>query len=155
LRFCTLAERPDLRRAYYDLLVEVVPEVPGDEPPEMIAWDAWCEEMDCPAKRAEACFFVLDEREDDRVVGIGELEFSEMRPGAAWHGFTAVARSHRGRGVARALKRRTILYARESGLHTLYTENEERNAPIRHINRVFGYTPVPAGLVFRGPIARA
>ena len=65
---------------------------------------------------------------------------------------TATRRSARGRGVASALKRATVLHARERGLRRLRTENEERNAPMLAINRRMGYRPTPAWLSMRGPL---
>jgi mycothiol synthase len=65
---------------------------------------------------------------------------------------TATRRDWRGRGVAGALKRAAVLWARERGLRRLRTENEERNAPMLAINRRMGYRPTPAWLSMRGPV---
>ncbi len=66
---------------------------------------------------------------------------------------TGTARAARGRGVATAIKRAMILWARdEAGLTALRTTNEERNAPMLAINRKLGYRPKPATLLVRGPI---
>ncbi|MCW2950245.1 MAG: hypothetical protein JWN41_1258 [Thermoleophilia bacterium] len=148
----SFAERPDLKRDAWAALVAALPDVPGDEPQAIPTFEKWTESHSGPQHRDDARFVALL---DGRVVGLGELELPAIaaRDGRAWHGFTAVHPDARGRGVALALKQRTIAWARDAGLSTLRTENEARNAPMRHINALFGYQPVPARVVIRGPLA--
>jgi GNAT superfamily N-acetyltransferase len=56
--------------------------------------------------------------------------------------FTCVARSHRGRGIARALKMETIVQAIDLGVDRVRTDNDFRNAPILHLNEDLGYRHV-------------
>ena len=59
----------------------------------------------------------------------------------------------RGRGIGGALKRTQIAWAKERGYERLSTMNEERNEPIRRLNRRYGYEPVPGRIFVRGPLA--
>jgi RimJ/RimL family protein N-acetyltransferase len=62
---------------------------------------------------------------------------------------TAVRRAWRGRGIASALKRAQIAWAKEHGFQRLTTTNEVRNAPMRRINEAFGYLPAPGRVWLR------
>ena len=69
------------------------------------------------------------------------------------HGFTAVRREARGRGVAGAVKRAQIAWARASGVPSLRTANELRLASMLELNRRLGYVPLYEEIVLRGPLA--
>ena len=66
---------------------------------------------------------------------------------------TGVKRAWRGRGVAGALKRAQIAWAKEQGYERLSTTNELRNEPIRRLNERLGYREAPGHIVVRGPLA--
>jgi mycothiol synthase len=66
---------------------------------------------------------------------------------------TADARAWRGRGIAEAIKRAQIRWAKANGLRVLRTANEVRIAAIRRLNERYGYRPEPAEIVMRGPLA--
>jgi mycothiol synthase len=146
----TLAAEPDLARDAYDVALESIPDVPGEEAhttPDYPTWRAY--EIDRSDGRPEAQFVALA---DGQVIGYAFLAISLSQPDTGWHLMTATRRAWRGRGVAGALKRATVLYARENGLRRLRTENEERNAPMLAINRRMGYRPTPAWVGLRGPL---
>jgi GNAT superfamily N-acetyltransferase len=67
---------------------------------------------------------------------------------------TGVKRAWRGRGIAGALKRAQIGWAKEQGYERLATHNELRNEPIRRLNEHLGYKEAPGRIIFRGPLAR-
>lgn len=76
-----------------------------------------------------------------------------FRPGTttvAWHDMTAVVRHWRGRGLAGALKRATIVWALDHGLEALETGNDDANAPMRAVNARLGYKPLPDEITMRG-----
>jgi mycothiol synthase len=50
----------------------------------------------------------------------------------------------RGRGIAHALKRATIRFARDRGAAYLWTSNDSTNAPMLAVNWRFGYRSRPA-----------
>ena len=62
-------------------------------------------------------------------------------------------RAWRGRGIAGALKRAQIAWAKQAGYEQLVTNNEERNVPIRRLNERLGYKPFEGRTLLRGPIS--
>jgi GNAT superfamily N-acetyltransferase len=147
----TWAERPELVRGIYEVSVEASPDVPGYEDEEHEPFEAWLEhDMRGPADRPEATFVAVA---GDEVVGYAKLSLStegKLRP---YHDLTAVKRSWRGRGVARALKAAQIRWAKANGYEELRTQNDERNEPIRRLNAEFGYRPMIGRIFLRGPLA--
>lgn len=152
----TLAERPELLAACYDVLVATIADAPSDEPVAAPPFEQWRAATTGSAGfRPEAMFVAVESADPERALGVAELTLSEARPHTGYHEYTAVRRESRGRGIARLLKMHTIQYARQIGLEQLSTENDERNAPMRHINISLGYRPDPARIVYRGPLAPA
>ena len=142
------AERPDLLDGMFEVAREANADIPGLD--SMIDWtfDEWkAFEIDRPSRPPELTFLAL---EGETVVGRAA---TDVIAGQASLGLTAVRRSHRRRGIARALKLAQIRAAKEAGYPRLLTENEETNEPIRRLNESLGYRPVPGNVVFRGPLA--
>ncbi len=151
IRIATLAEEPELRRGMYAVALHAIADVPAAEPIPPPDYEHWCAmELDRPDMPPDGQFVAVSE--EGQVVGYALLSLSSAQLDTAWHCMTATAREQRGRGVASALKRATVLYAREHGLRRLRTENEERNAPMLAINRRMGYRPTPAWLTLKGPL---
>jgi GNAT superfamily N-acetyltransferase len=144
------AERPELARAMYAVACEAYPDVPGEEDAEIAPYEAWLSmDMQGASDRPEATFVALAR---DDVVGYAKLSLSNARPGVAMHDITGVLRAWRGRGIAGALKRAEIAWAKEQGFTRLETYNEERNEPVQRLNRKHGYRLEPGTVVVRGPI---
>ncbi len=97
----------------------------------------------------EAYFIAVDQGE---YVGLSELSRDLAQPDRLNTGFTAVARSHRRRGIATALKVCAITYAQRHGYVSIKTDNEEHN-PMYAINLALGFIPQPAWLDFQKIIA--
>ena len=93
--------------------------------------------------RPEATFVALAGGE---VAGYAKLSLAKADTKVAYHDMTGVTRAFRGRGIAAALKRAQIRWAKEAGYEKLQTENEVRNEPIRRLNARHGYELQP-GLV--------
>jgi GNAT superfamily N-acetyltransferase len=89
----------------------------------------------------------------DQVVGYAKLAISGSRGNVAWHDLTGVRRAWRGRGIAGALKRTQINWAKANGFRQLKTHNEERNEPVQRLNRRHGYRQEPGSVTVRGPLA--
>ena len=142
----TLAERPELLPQVYDVAREVYVDQPGREDSDigsLEVWQAWA--VDPNPKDA----FVVALAED-RAVGFG---FLVVHGDEAEHQMTGVARAWRGRGIAEAIKRAHIRWAKANGVRVLRTANEVRIAAIRRLNERYGYRPEPTEIVMRGPLA--
>ena len=140
-------ERPDAVEPMYEVFLEAVEDVPGAGPAETIqSWRA--REIDRPSRSPDLAFLAIA---DGEVVGYAVLDLlgDEGR-----HGFTAVKRAWRRRGVATALKQAQIAAAAERGLARLVTSSEERNLPMRSLNEKLGYRPDSdrSTVVMRGPL---
>jgi GNAT superfamily N-acetyltransferase len=142
----TRAERPDLVPAMYELALQAYPDQPGranSRISDYEGWRGWSIEPHPP----EACFFAVD---GERLVAYGFLEEGEEH----WtHGFMAVDRAHRGTGIAGAIKRAQIAWARTHGIERLRTATETRLASMRSLNDRLGYRPLYEEIVLRGQIA--
>ena len=140
-------ERPDVVEAMYEVFVEAEQDVPGAPTGETIeAWRA--REIDRPSRSPDLSFVAIAAGE---VVGYAVLDvFGDE----GHHGFTAVKRAWRRRGVAMALKRAQIDAACRRGLDRLITGSEERNLPMGSLNAKLGYRPDPewSTVVMRGPL---
>lgn len=147
----TLAERPDLVPALYEIAAESYPDQPGRGETRMSDFETW-RGWGLDPHPPEAFFIVLDGQgaPGDDVLGYG---FLEIEGDSGYHGFTAVARRARGRGVASAIKRAQIRWAKANGLRVLATANEARLAGLIALNERLGYRPRPAEIVMRGPLA--
>jgi GNAT superfamily N-acetyltransferase len=149
----SLDERPDLVDGIYRVAVESYPDIPGEGPTAPPTLEEFrILEIDRPTIPAGGFAIALDAATGS-VIGYASLMIMAGNPTVAWHGMTAVARSWRGRGVASALKRATILWAGANGLHALETANDEANAPMRAVNGRLGYQPIPDEIYYRGPVA--
>jgi GNAT superfamily N-acetyltransferase len=145
----TWAERPELARGIYEVAREAYPDVPGEDEV-MAPFADWLSvDMQGSGDRPEATFIALC---GDEVVGYAKFSLGDTRPDVAFHDMTGVKRAWRGRGIAAALKRAEIAWAKENGYTRLETFNEERNEPIRRLNERHGYRPEPGQIVVRGPI---
>jgi len=140
----TLAERPELARRVYEVAAEALPDVPGSEdwlPPPF-------EQFVASHLRGLVIFVALA---DGEAIGYAKLA---GRPDGrtADHGITAVRRDWRNRGVAQALKRAQIAWATTHGIGRLTAANEERNAPMQHINSLLGFRSIPGRVRLRAPV---
>lgn len=141
----TFADRPDLARAMYDVALVAHGDQPGRDGTSF-SFESW-QEWGLHAHPPEAHLIVLD---GEQVAAYGYLQEKDA---STWvHGFTAVARPWRGRGLAGAIKRAQVAYARERGIERLETATEVRLAGMRALNARFGYVPQYEEIVLRGPL---
>jgi len=151
IELVTWAERPELEHGLFEVYADSVRDVPGEEDAEVESFDEWLRnEMQSAGDRADGTFVALA---GDEVVGYAKFHFSAAQPTRVHHDLTGVKRAWRGRGIATALKAMQIRWAKENGYEELRTSNEERNAPIRKLNKRFGYEPAVGRIYLRGPLA--
>ena len=146
IRLFSRRERPEVVEAMYEVYVECDEDVPGSSGPMTLAgWRAL--DIDRPTRSPDLAFVAFD---GDEVVGYA---VADLFGDEGHHGFTAVKRAWRRRGVATALKRAQIAAATELGLKRLVTGSEERNLPMRSLNAKLGYRPDPelSVVVLQGP----
>ena len=149
----TLAARPDLVEGVHAVALATFDDIPGGEGPMAVGDLAEFRARDVDrAPIPKDAFFVAADTATGRAVGYASLMFLPGSTTRAYHDMTAVLRTFRGRGVARALKQATIAWAIDNGLTTLETGNDEANAPMRALNAQLGYQPLPDEVVMRGPL---
>jgi GNAT superfamily N-acetyltransferase len=153
IEIVTWAERPELSKGIYDVAVEAYPDMPGNEGDTIEPYDDWLvHDMQGSADRPEATFVALAGSE---VVGYAKFFLTAAQPTEAFHDTTGVKRAWRGKGVAGALKRAQITWAKDHGYERLVTGNEMRNEPIRRLNARLGYVEAPGRVMMRGPLFSA
>ena len=77
----------------------------------------------------------------DAIVGLTTTGDREGKDG--WTYMTGVARAHRGKGIAMALKVDVLARAKAAGRRAMCTVNDEPNKAMRGVNIKLGYQPVP------------
>jgi GNAT superfamily N-acetyltransferase len=146
IRIATLAElgpdNEDVLRRLHRLDTETTRDMPlSDEFVEM-PYNEWVRRLlESPSLTPDRVWIALD---GDRQVGLAFLARRGERAGSNW--FTAVDRGYRGKGIARALKLRTVEWAGQNGMDWIYTGNDISNAPMLAINIEMGYEALPASI---------
>jgi mycothiol synthase len=139
-----LAELDESRHAEaYEVWAECYPDMAVSPPIAAPTYEEWLEEE----VSGPVTFVALDA---DRIVGAAAL--LERVDGLAEHGLTAVRRTHRGRGIATALKQAVIHWAAENGFRELTTWTQDGNAAMQAVNLKLGYRPRPAVINVRRPL---
>jgi GNAT superfamily N-acetyltransferase len=148
IEIVTWASRPELTRGLHDVYCEAAPDIPGEDAVEAPSFESWlANDMQGESDRPDAVFVALAGAE---VVGYAKLAIRSADNEIAFHDLTGVKRAWRGRGIAAALKRAEIRWAKENGYAYLKTMNEERNEPIRRLNERHGYRLEPGFVTVRG-----
>jgi mycothiol synthase len=151
IQIVTWAERPELARGMYEVAREASPDIPGNDDDDIGTFEEWLSrDMQGESDRPEATFVALA---DGEVVGFAKFSVSRDQKERAFHDLTGVRRPWRGRGIASALKRTQIAWAKRQGYERLETMNEERNEPIRRLNERYGYRVVPGRILVSAPLA--
>jgi RimJ/RimL family protein N-acetyltransferase len=97
-----------------------------------------------PNAMPEATFLAVD-----RGAYVGMSALDRRGPADTLHqGFTGVLPSHRGRGIATALKLRAIAHARGPGVRAIRTRQHAGNAPMLRLNARLGFRRGPADVRF-------
>jgi GNAT superfamily N-acetyltransferase len=121
-------------------------DVPSPEPFTRSPFDVFVERtLTAPNFLPDAQIIAVDA---GRWVGMSGLWKSLATPKRLHTGFTGVARSHRRKGVATAMKVEGIRFARAYGAEIIGTDNEENN-PMYLLNLQLGFEPRLAELFYR------
>lgn len=127
----------DILRRLWQLNEETMQDIPTTLPHQPVTFEEF-QQWSGPDVRTDRSWVA---REGERVVAWSFLRYP--RVGRVWTGYTCCARSHRGRGIARAVKMETLGQAIELGVESVRTDNDEGNAPMLHINETLGYRRIP------------
>jgi len=145
------ADRPELAPGLWEVAREATPDIPGEEESDVGTLEEWlARDMQGDGDDPRAVFVAL---EGGEVLGYAKLSLARENTERAFHDLTGVRRAHRGRGIAAALKRTQIAWAKANGYTSLQTTNEVRNEPIRRLNERHGYVLGPGSVIVRATIA--
>ncbi|HEV7809929.1 MAG TPA: GNAT family N-acetyltransferase [Candidatus Limnocylindrales bacterium] len=152
----TLEARPDLLPSIHRVALDAFGDIPGGDEPMAVGdlAEFRARDVERPGIPPDG-FTIAVEVATGEAIGYASMIFSGAATTVAHHDMTAVQRSWRGRGVATALKRRTIAWAVERGVGALETSNDEANVGMQRINERLGFRPRPDELVLRGSVAEA
>jgi mycothiol synthase len=126
----------------YEMWLELrrdVPHPPSDETVD-ISFERYWEQNDRPQLLPAGYFIALDGEE---YVGTSQLWLSP-EPDMVRTGLTAVRRAYRRRGIAFALKIRSLEFGQAHGYKRVQTENELNNRGMLAINDQLGFVKNPA-----------
>jgi GNAT superfamily N-acetyltransferase len=155
IRIMTLAEigmeDETFLRQLYELDRDTHEDIPASESWGFPPLDEWRSVYVLGLGRSpDWCWVALD---GTRPVGLARL--SLRPPEAAWNAYTGVHRDYRGRGIARALKYRTIEWSRRNGVRFQYTGNEAENERMLAINIRLGYHMLPRDVEVRKEVEQS
>ena len=145
LTLSELEDDPDRNQKLYELEWLLDQDVPQPEPPTRVSFEFFLEHtLQNPNLLPDAYFVAVHDRD---YVGLSTL-WSSRGNADLYTGLTGVARAFRERGIALALKLRSIAYAREHGHPVIRTWNESNNLPMLAINERLGFVKQPAWIDF-------
>jgi GNAT superfamily N-acetyltransferase len=134
-----------LAREVYELDVVGSEDEPRPDDDTVMSFEDFVQrELGDPFALPDAQFVALD---GERLVGMSRLSRFSPVPGVLDQGFTTVLPGYRGRGIAQALKVRTVQYAQVHGYHEIRTGVMDSNAPMLQINHALGFRDHPAVLI--------
>ncbi|MCG9895875.1 MAG: GNAT family N-acetyltransferase [Fimbriimonadaceae bacterium] len=133
----------DRYRARYEFEMEVYSDIPLPEPFVPEPFEAWLESNLPDRRNHHRSWLVLD---GDRPVANTEFHGPLHAKESVQTWLTAVARSHRRRGLASALKAHALLWAKAAGYRWARTDNAETN-PMFNLNKELGFRWVYDNLV--------
>lgn len=142
---------PDYLQRIYDLRWPIVQDIPTPFSIKQEPFEDFLKFFEHPNFMPESNFFALD---GDQWVGLSNVKRVDGDPDYLSVGLTGVLPSHRRKGIAKALKLRTIAFAQKYGAKYIKTDNEENN-PMFYLNLQLGFEPRPALLNYGLKIAQA
>ena len=151
IRIVTLADEmqrePAALHKAFELHQDCRMDIPSVDPPTRQTLDEFRrDDIETPSALLDAFFIAIDK--DGRYLGVANLFLSLDDPTFLWHGITGVRREARGKGIAMALKLRTVQYAIDKGIEHIKTWNDVHNKPMLSINEAMGFTKQPAWVAY-------
>lgn len=148
IRLTTLAELgatdPEVRQRFYAFTQVIQADIPSPEPFTPLPYDIWAKRFEHTGYLPQANFLAL---EGNTLVGLSTL-WGREADDHLQTGATGIARSHRRRGIALALKLRALAFAKERGAPIVRTDNEVNNEGMLSINRALGFVQQPGWVGF-------
>ncbi|MBC8135551.1 MAG: GNAT family N-acetyltransferase [Fibrella sp.] len=141
------ASDPDADRKMWQAVMEMLPDVPSDEPFVPMPFDEFQTVVMNRPNLDHNGFFVAVDASTGDYVGISHL-WRRQADNDLDTGLTATKRSHRRKGIALALKLRVLQWAQANGFRALRTGNEVNNRPMLAINERLGFTKQPPWIEF-------
>ena len=131
----------------FELVQDCRMDIPSVDPPTRNTFEEFRrEDIDAPSALLDAFYVAIDK--DGRYLGVSNMFRSLDDPTFLWQGITGVRREARGKGIATALKLRTVHYAIEKGVEHIKTWNDVHNAPMLSINEAMGFARQPAWISY-------
>ena len=135
--FTTLHDLGDTevnRRFYYEADCKAAIDIPGEDSVE--TWEQFStENFESEGYRPQGMHVAMD---GGIIVGVAH-SWLDVGRNRMVNAMTGVIPEYRGRGIATALKVKTIEYARDCGVSEILTQNDSENAPMLAINEKLGY----------------
>lgn len=140
-----LRDDPQRNRKLYDMINAVLLDAPGGEYHQRLPFERWVElHIDTP-EILEDGYYVAKEKDEY----VGKTHFVRYETDdTLFTKLTGVIPSHRRRGIALALKVRSIMWARANGFSSIRTDNESGNLPMMTLNRRLGFKELPEWIFY-------
>jgi GNAT superfamily N-acetyltransferase len=135
---------PEWKPKAYELNWEVFKDVPLPDPPTKQPYEQFLKWFSAPFFFPPGYLVAI---KDDDYIGLSGLWLSLADKTRLQTGLTGTVRKYRRKGVATAMKARGVALAKERGITTIQTENEENN-PMYDLNVQLGFKPKPRWLVY-------
>ncbi len=128
---------PDCLRKLYELSIAIHADIPMPEQFTPVPFEEFKRWFQYPTLLPDAYFIA---KHGDRYIGLSNMWRSEANPKLLNQGITGVLREYRQRGVATALKVKTIDYAKRHGYQFISTWNDSTNAVMIALNEKLGFS---------------
>jgi len=145
-----LEHDPDAKRKLYDLVWAILEDVPTPDPLTRRPFEEWVKGLSHPAFLGASWYVALD---GDRYVGMSSTWRDLSTDERLHQGLTGVLRPYRRKGIATDLKIRVIEFARDLGVRSILTDNEENN-PMYDLNVQLGFEQMPGWVDYRKMVER-
>lgn len=129
-------ERPDWKHDLYRLYAEVDGDVPTQFPTARIPFEDFVALSLGRRMLPDGYLVAID---GDQLVGLTEPQSIDDRPGVIEQDLTGVRSDYRGRGIAKALKAASVLWAAAAGYTSIRTENAQSNTAMLAVNDWLGF----------------